>query len=163
MRRAPRLVPSYPAIASGALALGLALAAAGAAGAVTVPIDQSQIVDLSAPAGNVMIGNPAIADVTLINPRRMAVFGHGYGVTNLIVTDRMGRIIMQQQIEVGPGNVGRVSVYRGATVNTFSCSPRCERTPMPGEDKGSYEAYSAPFKDYTDRARADTGQTSASN
>ena len=163
MGRDRRIVPSNTAIASGALALGLALAAASAASAVTVQIDQSQILDLAAPAGNVMVGNPAIADVTLISPRRMAVFGHGYGVTNLIVTDRMGRIIMQQQLEVAPSNIGRVSVYRGASVNTFSCSPRCERTPMPGEDKGSYEAYSGPFKDYTDRARADTAQSGASN
>ncbi len=137
------------------------LAAAGAAGAVTVQLDQSQVIDLDAPAGNVIIGNPTIADVTLISPRRMAVFGRGYGVTNLIITDRMGRIIMQQQVNVSATNSGHVSVYRGVLVHNFACSPRCERTPLPGEDKSTaFEPYASPYKDYADRSRADAAPAS---
>src|SRR5437762_1080947 len=114
------------------LAAAMAVAATPAlAGAVTVRIDQNAMVDLTAPAGNVVIGNPAIADVSLITPRRIAILGRAYGLTNIIVTDRMGRIIFQQEVNVGAAASGRVSVYRGALVSNFACSPRCERTPMP--------------------------------
>ena len=107
----------------------LALAAAAPAWAVQVHMDQSTVVDLAAPAGGIIVGNASIADVTLINPRRVAILGRAYGLTNVIVTDRMGRTIFQQEVNVAPASAGRVSLYRGALVTNFACSPRCERTP----------------------------------
>ncbi len=134
---------------------------ASAAQAVTVHIDENTLVNLGAPAGSVVIGNPSIADVSLITPRRVAILGRSYGVTNVIVTDRMGHTILSQQINVAPADVGRVSVYRGTWVHNFACSPRCERTPMAGEEKTTvYEEFANPYKDYGERARTDaTGQS----
>ena len=69
----------------------------------------------------------------------------------------MGRVIFQQEVNVAPAASGRVSLYRGPLVYNFACSPRCERTPMPGEEKTTvYEAYGPPYKDYSDRARAES-------
>ena len=136
-------------------ALASAMAAAPPASAVTVHIDQNAVVELRAPAGNVMVGNPSIADVSLLSPRRVAVLGRSFGVTNLIVTDRMGRTIWQQVINVAPAEAGHVSVFRGPVVSNFACSPRCERTAMPGEIKTDYENFSSPYKDYDERAKAD--------
>jgi hypothetical protein len=134
------------------------MAAASAAGAVTVQIDQSTLVDLGAPAGNVVIGNPTVVDVSLITPRKIAILGRGYGVTNVIITDRMGRTIFQQQVNVTPVESGRVSVYRGTLVHNFACSPRCERTPMPGEEKTSvYEPFAQAYKEYSERAKSESG------
>lgn len=127
------------------------------ASAVTVRIDQNAVVDLATPAGSVLVGNPAIADVSLITPRRVAILGRAYGLTNIIITDRMGHTIFKQDVNVAPASTGRISLYRGALVSNFACSPRCERTPMPGEEKTTvYETYAPPFKDYGDRARAET-------
>src|SRR4051812_20766689 len=95
------------------IAAAAALLAPSAAGAVTVRIDQNAVVDLAAPAGNVVIGNPSIVDVNLITPRRMAIFGRSYGLTNIIVMDRAGRVIFQQEVNVAAATAGRVSVYRG--------------------------------------------------
>ncbi len=144
-----------------ALVLGAVLAAAPSlAGAVDVRIDESTLVQLGAPAGGVVVGNPSIADVNLITPQRLAILGRSYGVTNIIVTDRMGRTILQQQVNVARGDAGRVSLYRGPLVSNYACSPHCERTPMPGEERTSnYEPYSAPYKDYDERAHNDSGRS----
>ena len=142
----------------------VALAAAAPAWAVQVHLDQSTMVDLAAPAGGIVVGNAAIADVTLINPHRLAILGRSYGLTNVIVTDRMGRTIFQQEINVAPAATGRVSLYRGPLVSNFACSPRCERTPMPGEDKDkNYEIYSQGYKDYDERASKDVGSQNNGN
>ncbi len=147
--------------AASALAAVVAIAAPCVAWALTVPIDESAIVQTRAPIGSVMVGNPSIADVTVIDARRVAVLGRSYGMTNLIVLDRMGRPIMQQRVSVAPAQSGRVSLYRGPLVYNFACSPRCERTPMPGEEKGSaYEPYSTGFKDYDERAKSDAAAPS---
>jgi hypothetical protein len=131
-----------------------ATAAPHVARALTVPIDESAIVRTSAPIGSVVVSNPSIADVTVVDARRVAVLGRGYGMTNLIVLDRMGRPIMQQRISVAPAQSGRVSLYRGPLVYNFACSPRCERTPMPGEDKAPYEGAASSYKDYDQRAKS---------
>ena len=146
---------SHRVIAAAVLAAALGMATS--AGAVTVHIDQNTLVELRAPAGSVVIGNPSIADVSLMSPRRVAILGRSYGVTNLIVTDRMGRTIWREVVNVAPVETGRVSLYRGPVVNNFACSPRCERTAMPGEPKTDFENFSSPFKDYEDRAKADAG------
>lgn len=143
-------------------ALTLALAAlagtASVAGAATVRMDENTLIDLRAPAGNVIVGNPSIADVTLITPTRISILGRSYGLTNLIITDRMGRTIFQQEINVSSAARGRVSVYRGPLIANFACAPHCERTPMPGEEKSSnYEPFSSGYKDYDERAKGSSG------
>jgi len=150
------------AVSAVAVVIGAA-ASPHVARALTVPIDESAIVQTSAPIGSVMVGNPSIADVTVVDARRVAVLGRSYGMTNLIVLDRMGRPIMQQRVSVAPAQSGRVSLYRGPLVHNFACSPRCERTPMPGEEKGSaYEPYSTAYKDYDQRAKSDATPSGSS-
>ena len=147
--------------------LGAALAVAGlpiTASAVVVHIDQNAVVNLSEPAGNIVVGNASIADVSLINPQRLAILGRSYGLTNIIVTNRMGRTIFQQEVNGAPASSGRVSLYRGALVSNYACSPRCERTPMPGEDKEkNYDLMSTSYKDYGERAHADLPPPSGGN
>ncbi len=150
-----RVTRSRDLIALAGSVLAIAVAASPA-DAVVVRIDQNAVVDLSAPAGNIIVGNVSIADVSLINPRRIAILGRAYGLTNIIITDRMGRTIFRQEVNVAPAAIGRISLYRGPVVSNYACSPRCERTPMPGEDKEkNYDIYSTSYKDYGERAHAD--------
>lgn len=136
--------------------------AASGAGAATVRMDENTLINLRAPAGNVLVGNPSIADVTLITPQRIAILGRAYGVTNLIITDRMGRTIFSEEINVGQATRGRMSVYRGTLAVNFACAPHCERTPMPGEEKTvNYEPYAGAYKDYDERARGDASSAGA--
>lgn len=107
-----------------------ALAAAGSALAQSMPvrIDQAARVSLSASARDVIIGNPAIADVTVIDARNLLVTGKSFGVTNLVVIDGRGRTILDRQIVVSAGDEGRVSIYRGAGLQDYACSVRCQST-----------------------------------
>ena len=132
--------------------IGVALAAPASAN-ISVRLDQNAIMNLRAPAGTVLIGDPAVVDVSLINPRKIAILGRGYGSTNVIITDRMGKVIFQQVIEVSRANSNRVSIYRGGLVSNFTCSPTCERTPSPGEDTSAYQTYAPSYKDHLQSAQ----------
>jgi Flp pilus assembly secretin CpaC len=103
----------------------LVLAAPMAANAMMVRLDENTVLDLRAPAGTVLIGNPAIADVSLVTPSRVAILGRGFGQTNVVITDRMGRVIFSQEVRVAPPAGARVSIYRGEEVSNYSCSPSC--------------------------------------
>lgn len=141
-----------------AAAAGLAVALAEPASAsVNVRIDQNTIMDLRGAAGTVLIGDPAVADVSLITPRRIAILGRGYGQTNVVITDRMGRVIFNQEVQVTPVTGNRVSVYRGALVSNFTCTPTCERTPAPGEDKSVYDQFAGSYKDHSQGAQSSAG------
>jgi hypothetical protein len=134
------------------------LAASGAAWAQSLPvrIDQATPVVLSAPARDVVIGNPSVADVTVVDSRTLLVTGKGYGVTNIVVLDARGRTILNREIVVAASDQGRISFYRGADVYNYACSPRCERTPMPGErgsGEGVYGQWAEPYTAYPQRAQ----------
>ncbi len=101
--------------------------AAQAAPSLSVPIDQSTRISLPAGTRDVMIGNPAIADVNVLDSRSAVVLGKGYGVTNLLVIDQLGRTVLERQIVVSGPAAGRVSVIRGAKVDDYSCASGCER------------------------------------
>src|SRR3990167_8066940 len=122
------------------------LASSGVAWAQGLPvrIDQATRVALSAPARDVFIGNPSVADVTVIDGRNLLVMGKAYGVTNIVVLDARGRTILDRQIVVSASDDGRISFFRGPDVYNYACSPRCERTPMPGEREGVYSQWSGP-------------------
>jgi hypothetical protein len=93
---------------------------------VTVFLDQAKLLQLPEKVATIVVGNPLIADIALQPGGYMVVTGKGYGSTNLIVLDRLGNVLMQSTVQVkGPRDV--VVVYRGATRETYSCTPKCER------------------------------------
>lgn len=148
MRRLLVLLTAVATLASGGMAW---------AQGMPVRIDQATRVTLSAPARDVFIGNPSVADVTVIDGRNLLVMGKAYGVTNIVVLDARGRTILDRQIVVSASDDGRISFYRGPDVYNYACSPRCERTPMPGErdsGQGVYSQWSGPYTTYSDRAAA---------
>lgn len=136
---------------------GGAFLASPAAAAVYVNIDQTAPVSLGAPAGQIIVGNPSIADVSLTDRRHLTVLGRSYGVTSIVVLDPMGRRIFESLVNVAPAPMGRVSLFRGTEVYNYACSERCERTPMPGESTGVYQAAVTPYSDYAGRAKGAAG------
>ena len=146
MRRLLVLLTAAATLASGGMAR---------AQGMPVRIDEATRVALSAPARDVFIGNPSVADVTVIDGRNLLVIGKAYGVTNIVVLDARGRTILDRQIVVSASDDGRISFFRGPDVYNYACSPRCERTPMPGErDPAVYGQWSGPYASYPERANA---------
>jgi Flp pilus assembly secretin CpaC len=114
------------------IAAFFALASAALADPLAVQIDTSTRITLPTSARDVVVGNPAIADVTVLDGRNILVLGRSYGITSLMVTDQRGRTILNTQVVVSSNDVGRVSLIRGPELRTYACAPRCERTGTPG-------------------------------
>ena len=102
---------------------GLAIAQSGR---ISVEIDQAQRAQLSGPAGSVIVRNPAIADVTVVDANTLYITGKGYGVTEVIAVDPIGRTVFQSQVVVTAGDgSGRVRVWRGAQATEMACAASC--------------------------------------
>jgi len=116
-----------------ALIFSLALLAAtpAAADTLTVRMDQNAALRLAAPARSIVIGNPAIADVTMLNARSLVVVGKAYGVTNLIVMDAAGRTILNRQVVVAASD-SAMTYFKGAKPQTYACAERCEQVASTG-------------------------------
>jgi hypothetical protein len=121
------------------LALGFLAAPAYAAGSASddvlrITLDQAQVAKLPANTATVIIGNPAIADVTTLkNGAGMVVTGKGYGQTNLIALDAQGNLLDEKQIHVDATNKVLV-VQRGSSRESYSCDPGCMPTAVLGDD-----------------------------
>ena len=114
-------------LALGATALlvgpGVALAQSGR---ISVEIDQAQRVQLRGPAGSVIVGNPEIADVTVVDANTLYITGKGYGVTEVVAVDPIGRTVFQSQVVVtAVDGAGRVRMWRGAQSTEMACASSC--------------------------------------
>lgn len=98
-----------------------------------VVLNQAKVIQLPEGATTVILGNPAIADVTLMrNTKSMILTGKGFGETNLIALDAKGKSVGESLLRVvGPGS-GLV-VQRGLERETWDCAPRCQPTLMLGD------------------------------
>lgn len=123
-------------IAAAFAALGVTAAAfAAQAQTLSVPQDQAVRIHLASPARDVVVGNPAVADVQMAGERDLIIIGKGAGVTNVVVVDRIGRTLVNRQIVVSASGAGQVSVYRGPKAQNFVCAPTCQA--LPTKDDGS--------------------------
>ena len=99
-----------------------------------VTLDQAKIARLPPGTVTLVIGNPMIADVTMLKGGGgMVVTGKGFGQTNLIAIDASGNIIDEKQIRVEPGETTLI-VQRGNERASYSCTPRCMPTVQLGDD-----------------------------
>ena len=120
---------------SALLALGAAVAVQAQSRPLNVEIDHATRVQLRAPAGSVIVANPKIADVTVVDANTLFITGKGYGVTEVIAVDALGRPLFQSQVVVSAGSAGSVRVWRGAQATEMacgsSCSPSVRAAPAP--------------------------------
>ena len=106
-----------------ALALGL-IAGPVAAQTVNVPLDHATRVNVPGYAASVVVGNPNVADVTVIDSHTLFITGRGYGATNIIALDRSGQTLFAGDVVV-TSHGSDVSVYRGAGRQDYACAPSC--------------------------------------
>lgn len=92
---------------------------------MSIEIDRSERVQLRGPAGSVIVGNPDIADVTVVDANTLYITGKGYGVTEIVAVDPIGRTVFQSQIIVTGGSTGAVRVWRGAQATELACASSC--------------------------------------
>ena len=124
--------------------LASVLLAAGAAQArsasVSVPLDGVRMLAFASPISTLYIGNPAIADVTMIDKRHAFVLGKAFGATNIVALDAVGTEVSNQQVVVFGSGGGVLTLQRGAARTTYSCAAaRCEPSPQPGDGKDPFD------------------------
>lgn len=126
----------------GALLAGLVAAAPSAfAEDVLIRLDQVRILTFNAPVKTVFVGNPVIADVTVIDSTHVFLLGKNFGTTNLVALDGKGRETANDQITVLERPGSAVTLQRGAAKTTLFCSSsRCEAAPTPGDDNAPFDA-----------------------
>ncbi len=101
---------------------------------IAVPIDEARVITFKQPVATVFIGNPTVADVTMIDSRHAYVLGKTFGATNLIGLNAEHTPVVNAQISVANRMVGSVTLNRGAETYNYSCTRlRCETGPRPGD------------------------------
>src|SRR4029077_12607004 len=80
-----------------------------------------------------IVGNPMIADVTMLKNNNTMIIGKGFGQTNLIAIDGDGSLIEEQQIQVLPAKTVLV-LQSGSYRIYFACNPACMPTVQLGDD-----------------------------
>ena len=114
-------------------ALGVAMAFASLSqaaraddGMIRVFMDHARILKLDRPVSKVIIGNAAVADVTVADPTMIVLTGKAYGTTNLVILDTAGNAIVDERILVSVDEANTLRVYKQTERSVFSCAPSCE-------------------------------------
>ncbi|MET3660582.1 pilus assembly protein N-terminal domain-containing protein [Aquamicrobium ahrensii] len=93
---------------------------------IQVIMNEARIVKLPRPADTIVIGSSAIADASVQDATTLVLTGKSFGMTNLVILDKQGAPIMDEQVTVVRQTASTVRVYRRADVTTLSCTPYCE-------------------------------------
>ncbi len=114
-----------------------------------VEINQSRLQQLGEAASTVIVGNPAIADVSVTNADTLVVFGRSYGKTNLIALDASGRQIASFEINVTPVQKAALTLTRGTGDYSYNCAPQCVRVINPTDVTEATDALLSSTKETT--------------
>ena len=103
---------------------------------VTVTLDKAALVRMPAKALTLVVGNPSIADITVLkNNGMMVITGKSFGETNLIAVDAEGNPVAESIIRVTSGADAMLVVQRGSERETYNCAPRCLPVVQLGDGK----------------------------
>lgn len=106
---------------------------------IVVTMDRAKVMRIPAPADTVIVGNPAIADVSVRDRQTLVLTGRMAGTTNLVVLDKKGDPIADEIVSVEVAEAGIVFVQRGAARYSYACTPNCAVTLRTGDNKTHFE------------------------
>jgi|GEM_PF-6550632 len=116
---------------------------------IRVDMDYARLVKMPAGARSLVLGNPSIADATLLRDGGLLVLsGKSFGATNLIVLDKTGSRVLETLITVVPAQ-DKLVVFRGVDRReSLACDPLCVRAMDAADDLqhitqtvGAYKAH----------------------
>ena len=99
-------------------------------GDLRIIVDFAAILHIEGGMSVIAVGNPAIADASLVNRSTLIVTGHLAGTTNVVALDDAGRVLADVLVRVSAQKPGMVNVRRGTQVEVYSCiNGLCESGP----------------------------------
>lgn len=123
-------------LTSASLVTSCFIGLANAGTPLTVLVDRSQLMMLSADPGTVVVGNPSMADVSL-NGRQLFINGHSVGETNLMVFGQNGEKIADFDVTITQFGENAMTVFTGSSAGTarlsYVCAPICQRSMIVGD------------------------------
>lgn len=120
---------------------------------VMVTMDEVRVVTFKQPIATVFVGNPMIADATVIDSHHAFVLGKTFGVTNLIALGPQSQTIANQQIMVANRSGGIVTLNKGSAQYNYSCTlAHCESNPVPGDQKTYFDETTSSIGSHQDQA-----------
>lgn len=99
-----------------------------------VTLNQITMVKLEDKISDALVGNPAIADITIQNESSFIVTGKSYGRTNIILLNKDGDTIFNKWVHVDDDTRNVVRIQRGNARLSYTCTPNCQPTPTIGDD-----------------------------
>jgi Flp pilus assembly secretin CpaC len=139
------------------IAIALAFAAlAHPAGAeqIWLTMDQVRSYELAKPAGQIVVGNPAVADVTVQDKQHVFLFGKAPGMTNMYVLDADGEFLDNLVIRVRATGSGMLVMHRGVERTTYNCTDNCDPTITVGDETGAFSTLQQQVTNKAEQARA---------
>jgi hypothetical protein len=141
------------------------LAATAVAGpvsvAVSVPMDNVALVSFKTPVTTVYIGNPSIAELTIIDSRHVFVMGKRFGATNLIALGADKTMLENDPVVVSSRHAEAVTVFRGPDTFNYVCTGfHCETRPVPGDPKVYFDNTEGAAGEHEDTANKTGGGSS---
>ena len=100
---------------------------AGRPQTVSLGAGQASYVTLTGPVRDVVLGDPLVADVSVINERTLVVLGKRAGMTSLMAFDAQGRALADRRIVVSETPDDAVTVQRGVVASSYACGARCSK------------------------------------
>ena len=120
-------------------ASALVLMSGSALADVRLSMDQVRVVAIKTPFKAISVGNPLIADATVIDENHVFLVGKEFGTTNLVAVDDEGNQVAEEIITVTTQMGTMVTVTRGPTQSTLTCNAgRCDTRPTPGDEPVKY-------------------------
>jgi hypothetical protein len=105
--------------------IAASLSSAVANESISLILDRATVIKAPAKTAMVVIGNPAIADVSVQRNGVLVLTGKTYGETNMLALDDEGKLISESWLRV-QDNTRNLVVYRGAETESYSCTPNCK-------------------------------------
>ena len=124
MGRTTRVITTRAA-ALAALAL-LSATAADTASPLNIVLGQSVHVPVGGTVANVVVTNPAVADVIVVDSHSVIVQGKGNGTSQIMALDTAGHVLLDSLVTVNGARSSQITLFRGSVGQEVSCTPRCE-------------------------------------
>ena len=115
-----------------------ALVSTAQAGQVWLTMDYVRPYKLERPAQNIIIGNPAIADVEVQDSNNLLLFGKAPGMTNIYIMDGEGEVIENMIVRVRSNSHNMLTFHHGTDRTTYNCTSNCEATITVGDSAEAF-------------------------
>lgn len=124
---------------------------------IVVTMDRAKVMRIPVPADTIIVGNPAIADVSVRDRQTLVLTGRMAGVTNLVVLDKKGDPIADEIVSVEVAETGIVFVQRGASRSSYACTPNCAVTIRTGDNRQHFDEAKSQIESVNQNATAFSG------